>query len=435
MTQPLETKPYKGTRDFYPEDMAIQRHIFDTWSQAVERFGFVRYDASVLEPAELYRAKGAVNSEMADEQTYTFTDRGDREVTLRPEMTPSVARMIAGRRREITLPARWYSIPNLFRYEQTQRGRLREHWQLNCDIFGGHTLAGDVEIVLLATRIFQSFGAKLGTHFTIEVSSRHLLNEFFNSLSLTDLVAADITRLADRKAKLPPETFTNSLQAITTEHTAVILQFLNATDLSDLPVTLTKTDAFINLKHLITTLAADFSLTVNFNPTIVRGFDYYTGLVFEVMDTHPDNNRSLMGGGRYDNLTGLFGGESITGVGFGLGDVTMRIFLESHGLLNVTTNRPDVMVLPVTDQECLPAGRIADQIRQIGLTVVVDTSDRKLGKKLTGADNRGADYVIVLGPDEMVMGQLTLKNLATGEKTSGSLDELLIHLNPNPNQS
>jgi Histidyl-tRNA synthetase len=172
MNKKLSTQPYKGVRDFYPEDMAVQQYLFDIWVRTAESFGFQRYDASVLEPAELYQAKGAVNEELVSEQTYTFTDRGEREVTLRPEMTPTVARMIAARAKELAWPVRWYSIPNLFRYERMQRGRLREHWQLNCDIFGVRDTATDVEIIALAYEILMNFGAT-DKMFTIHINDRH----------------------------------------------------------------------------------------------------------------------------------------------------------------------------------------------------------------------------------------------------------------------
>ena len=166
----LSTDPYKGVRDFYPDDMAVQRYIFDVWSQTAESFGFERYDASMLEPADLYKAKGAENAEMVNEQTYTFIDRGDREVTLRPEMTPTVARMIAKKAKELAFPVRWYSIPNLFRYERAQKGRLREHWQLNCDIFGTDEVAADVEIIALLKR----FAPKHLVHIANRISFIHL---------------------------------------------------------------------------------------------------------------------------------------------------------------------------------------------------------------------------------------------------------------------
>ena len=185
MAEKLSTEPYKGVRDFYPDDMRVQQHIFDTWSRTAESFGFERYDASVLEPSELYKSKGAENEEMVNEQTYTFLDRGEREVTLRPEMTPTVARMIAGRHKELAFPARWYSIPNLFRYERTQRGRVREHWQLNCDIFGSDDIAADVEIIALAYQSLINFGADPSL-FVMSVNDRREMMDFYNSLGICD---------------------------------------------------------------------------------------------------------------------------------------------------------------------------------------------------------------------------------------------------------
>ena len=201
----LSTEPYKGVRDFYPENMAEQRYMFEVWRLTAEQFGFQEYNASVLEPAELYRHK--TSTEIVNEQTYSFTDRGDRAVTLRPEMTPTVARMIAGRRRELSFPVRWYSIPNLFRYERMQRGRLREHWQLNCDIFGIDDVSADVEIILLANEIFKNFGAENGLHYEIHVSSRRLLEALYDSLTLDKEIRLGVTRLADRKNKMEVDEF------------------------------------------------------------------------------------------------------------------------------------------------------------------------------------------------------------------------------------
>ena len=199
--KPLSTQPYKGVRDFYPDDMAVQRYIFDIWSETAESFGFERYDASVLEPSELYKSKGAENEEMVNEQTYTFTDRGDREVTLRPEMTPTVARMVAGARQQLSFPLRWYSIPNLFRYERMQKGRLREHWQLNCDIFGANDHIADIEIISLAHQMLLNFGAD-ESMFTVRVNNREEMNQTYEALGVKnhDKQAA-ITRLTTASTK------------------------------------------------------------------------------------------------------------------------------------------------------------------------------------------------------------------------------------------
>ncbi len=181
--QKLSTEPYKGVRDFYPEDQALLNYIIKTWRDATERFGYVEYNASILEPSDLYKSKGADNEEIINDQSYTFTDRGEREVTLRPEMTPTVARMVAGKRRELGYPLRWYSVPNCFRYERPQRGRLREFWQLNADIFGTRSPAADAEVIMLAYEIVRAFGGK-PEDFEIRLGSRSYMDSIAAELGL-----------------------------------------------------------------------------------------------------------------------------------------------------------------------------------------------------------------------------------------------------------
>ncbi len=299
----ISTEPYKGVRDFYPEDMAIQNYIFGVWRKISESLGFVEYTASILEPAELYRAKSG--EELVNEQMFTFTDRGDREVALRPEMTPSLARMIAAQRKSLKFPLKWYSIPNLFRYEKPQRGRKREHWQLNCDIMGITDLSAEVEIISLAYEIMKAFGAK-DEDFEIKINDRVLLREKFES--------QDLIKLLDRKDKMPTEEFAQKWQEISGK------EFEDNIEPNE------------TIKELLKKLADRGVKNVTFSPTITRGFDYYTGVVFEVFDTNPENRRSLFGGGRYDNLLEIFGAEPVPTVGFGMGDVTIRDFLETHGL-------------------------------------------------------------------------------------------------------
>ena len=402
----LSTAPYKGVRDFYPEDMAVQQYIFDIWSQTAESFGFERYDASVLEPAELYKAKGAENEEMVNEQTYTFTDRGDREVTLRPEMTPTVARMIAGRRKTLSFPVRWYSIPNLFRYERSQRGRLREHWQLNCDIFGSNDIAADIEIIALAYQTFLNFGAD-PSMFEIRLNDRAWLNKVFAEAGFDEEKTRAMFALLDRKEKI--DNFEEEMSRI-------------AGPDFKLPE---NPDPDSDVAKVLTGLKELGIENVSFSPSIVRGFDYYTGVVFEFFDTNTENSRSLLGGGRYDNLTALFDNEPIPGVGFGYGDVTMRDFLESHNLLTANITSPDLVVMPLEEKFNLDAERLAQEFRANDLKVSVDFSDRKVGKKLSTAGEQMVSYALVLGEEEVASQNYTVKNLADGTEESGTLPQLL----------
>ncbi len=411
----LPTDSYKGVRDFYPADMAIQRYIFETWAKTAESFGFERYDASILEPSDLYKAKGAENEEMVNEQTYTFTDRGDREVTLRPEMTPTVARMVAGKRRELQFPLRWYSIPNLFRYERPQRGRLREHWQLNCDIFGSDDIAADIEIIALAAQVLKDCGAS-DDMFEIRINDRREMREIFKQFGVTgeEKITA-ITRLNDRFHKISKNEYLAGLQEITgnTEQTQSIFELVNAQEVQSI---ITK-----KLKELgINNVVVDRSLA--------RGFDYYTGTIFEIFDKSDENNRSMLGGGRYDNLTSMFGGEPISGVGFGMGDVTMRDFLETHNLIpdHLTTTAAKVVIIPMAAAQNLFAEQVAHQVRQTAkISVTTDIGTKKVGDKISRASERGSTYIVVIGESEVQSGILTIKNLLTRKEHSGKLTDII----------
>jgi len=398
--------------------MAVQRYIFDMWSETAQRFGFERYDASVLEPAALYKAKGAENAEMVNDQTYTFIDRGDREVTLRPEMTPTVARMVAGKRRELSYPVRWYSIPNLFRYERAQRGRLREHWQLNADIFGSNHFTTDVEVIQLAHQIFLDFGATEDM-FEILINNRATMQHAYAAVGITDAdTVAAVTRLNDRKDKISEEEYLSALTEITSdaELAQTVKTMIESTDPGDNLVVATLKELGIN--------------NVRIDRSLARGFDYYTGTIFEIKDTHPDNNRSLLGGGRYDNLTGLFGGEPISGIGFGFGDVTMRDFLLTHGLMpeEVTYTSAALALLPISADQNLAALKIAQDIRATGLSCSVDNSDRKIGKKIAAAAEAKVIYSITIGSDEVASGNYTMKHLESGNEVSGTIEQLMTHL-------
>jgi len=404
----LSTQPYKGVRDFYPEDMAIQRYIFDGWAKTAERFGYARVDASIFEPSALYRAKGQENEEMVNEQTYTFTDRGDREVTLRPELTPTLARMIAGKRHELYFPVRWYSIPNLYRYERPQRGRLREFWQLNADVFGDNTIACDVDMLVYVANIFKDFGATLDT-FVIRVNDRGWMNSVFDSLNLTDEQKRAMFLLLDKKNKITAAAFDAEAKEI------IGADFTLPSPSADSRIMQT-----VNILH-------DLGITnVVIDPAIVRGFNYYTGLVFEIYDTNEENSRALGGGGRYDNLTEMFGGDPITGIGFGMGDVSMVNFLITHQLLPENlTPAPTLTILPLEEIAAGEAIKIANKFRAEYIATVVDATDRKLGKKLEHACDDGIKFALVLGSDEVTSQSYTLKNLFTREQTTGTAEELI----------
>jgi len=398
----LSVEPYKGVRDFYPKDQAFLQYLLTTYRSVAERMGYVEYHASVLEPAELYKSKGADNEELVNEQTYTFLDRGEREVTLRPEMTPTVARMVAAKRRELGFPLRLFSIPNVFRYERPQRGRLREHWQLNVDLFGSKSLAADAEIIMVAHELMKAFGATQ-SDLIIKVGSRTFLNALMEDVGLLPEAQNAFLALLDRRAKMPAEEFESKLSEL-----GVPLEKLSA---DTLPA---------DVAEVLSLLAGLGVENAVFDPSIVRGFAYYSGVVFEVFDTHKDNNRALFGGGRYDNLTALFDDEPIVGVGFGMGDVTMHDFLAVRGLLPTYTP-PTKLYLALADNALLPHTLdLAQRLRAEGVAVAVDFGDKKLADQIKTAVKHGIPYLLVVGSNEVTSGTFTVRDLTSGaEHTLG----------------
>ena len=409
----LSSQPYKGTRDWYPEDKAVQNYIFDTWKKTVQSFGYQEYGAPLLEPLEVYTAKSG--DELANEQTYAFRDRGDRQVAIRPEMTPSISRMVAARRQEIAYPARLFSIANFMRYERPQRGREREFWQLNVDMFGNDSVGADAEILQLADTILRAFGAD-SSMYEIRLNDRRLIDQLTRGyFRLDDVQAQALVRLIDRKNKLPAEIFeTASRELLGAEPAEQLAEVLAAQTFEELPAELAQSEAADDIRGLLNLVKELGVETVRFDITLMRGLEYYTGTVFEVFDTDPENNRSLFGGGRYDGLVGLFGVEPVSAVGFAPGLTTTELFLRSHNLLPDLTLGVDIYIASLGDtaRETL---RYAQDLRAKGFRVEVDTTGRKTDKLFRAAEKKGATEIVFVGSNEVESGVYTAKNIATGE--------------------
>lgn len=412
----ISTNPYKGVRDFFPEDMNVEKKIFDIWRAIAEKYAYEEYNASVLEPAELYRAKSG--EEIVNEQTYTFIDRGERKVTLRPEMTPTVARMIASRKRELVYPVRWYSIPNLFRYEQPQRGRVREHWQLNVDIFGVNNTSAEIEIINMAYDITRAYGLK-DTDFEIRLNNRKVMNYVTRDVfGLNEEIAQKISKLIDKKEKLKPEAFEMGVNELFTEDTEKAQKFLTLLNSknfqefsSQLPQTKEEHQGLREISEVIQGLERLGITNVRFDQTLMRGFDYYTGTVFEIFDLNPVNRRSVFGGGRYDDLLSLFGNEKVPAFGFGAGDVIARDLMETYGTLPQNQPPADLALCIVGDQNTPYAFDLAQKLRGDGIRVSVNISGKKLGDQISNANKRGIPYIICIGDEEVKNGKLRIKNL------------------------
>lgn len=407
----LGTDSYKGVRDFYPHDKYIHDYIVNTLSQACESFGYVAYDASILEPAELYRTK--TSDEIVNEQTYTFEDRGGREVTLRPEMTPTVARMVAGKKRELGFPLRWYSMPNCFRYERAQRGRLREFWQLNADLFGVEGVDADVEIIALAHRLMTIFGAT-EADFEIRINDRRVFEHIFDEVDIDAGTRKSVMSLLDRRAKL--DNFESELEKLAGAKAEQLVSLLDSAASNPL------------LEDLHSRLSALGIKNVVVDTSIVRGFDYYTGMVFEVFDTAKENSRSISGGGRYDQLLEMFDTDPIPTVGFATGDVTMRDFLESHDLLPEYVSPTDLMLCVLDEGATEYANKLAMKLRNEDINVAVNYSYKKAGDQIKLADKKTIPFAACIGIQEVSTNKITIKHLASHDEKEIPADEIADHI-------
>ena len=417
----LSTESYKGVRDFYPEDLFVQNYIFNTWRKVTERFGYTEYNASVLEPAELYKAK--TGEEIVNEQTYTFTDRGEREVTLRPEMTPTVARMVAQKQNELTFPLRWYSIPNLFRYEKPQKGRLREHWQLNVDIFGVNSNDADIEIITIAYQIMRGFGAE-DQDFVIKVNNRKIIKALYEKFHLSEETSYKVSKIIDKKNKISGDGFSSAIEELVGEGAPEFIKLLESNE-KLLDFIGKDSENTKELVSLIEQLQSGGVTNVVFDPTLMRGFDYYTDMVFEVFDLHPDNNRSVFGGGRYNDLLDIFGAPKVPAVGFGAGDVTMQDFLLTHNLMPKYKTPTNLYICTTDTKYIKDANVLANSLREKDLNVIVDLSLKKLGDQIKIAHKQNIPYVICIGEDEVKSGLYGVKNMDTGEEEKVKVEEIM----------
>ncbi len=423
----LSNQPYKGTRDLYPDDMRLMRYIFGKWRQVVESFGYEEYLPPMLEPLDVYAAK--TGQEIVSEQTYQFVDRGGRNVAIRPEMTPSVARMVAARQQQLGYPARLYSIANFMRYERPQKGREREFWQLNFDIFGAEGVEADAEVITISDEIMKSFGASEEA-FTIKVNNRRLVNFMMAEyLGLDGGDALSMIKLFDRRDKMNGEQFLAQAAEIfdgqdQDEGLKKVQRLLSANSMADLPEEIRDSEAVEEVRELFSRLKEAGVKSAKFDITLMRGFDYYTGMVFEVFDNHPDNRRAMFGGGRYDGLVGLFGADNSPTVGAAPGATMTEEFLRAHDLLPKLKPATKAVVIPIGG-ELKAAQRLAKDLRSEGVNVSVDLTGRKTDKQIKSVLKLGAEFMIFVGEHEVSEQQYRLKNVASQEEQTLPLPGLV----------
>lgn len=416
-----------GFRDFFPDDFALRSHIVGAWREASRRYGFVEYDGPPLEPLELYVEK---SGEEIVHQLYNFEDKGGRAVALRPEMTPTFARMVGGRARSLPKPIRWFSVPQLFRYERTQRGRLREHFQWNVDIVGETGVAADAEVLSVALEALRLLG--LGAEDVVaRVNDRRLLERFLthagvpaDALAATYPVIDKLTREGEGRAR---KRFTEvGLSADVIDRLFDLFRYEDfdalARDHGDVPGVREEIDRLREYFALLDALG--WGRQIAFDISIVRGLAYYTGIVFEIFDRHGEL-RAICGGGRYDELLSALSGVDLPALGFGMGDVVLGELLKERGLAPDTEPALDYYIVAVTDAEASLVRRVAGALRGRGHAVAYGLRGAGVGRQFKDADVRGARYAVVLGPDEVAAGAAVIREMATGEERRVTLTELL----------
>ena len=413
----LDLKPLKGTRDFYPTEMRWRNWLFDICRRVSLLYGYEEYDGPFLELLDLYAAKSG--EELVNEQAYTFVTRGGERVSIRPEMTPTLSRMVAAKQNSLRKPIRWFSIPNVWRYEQPQAGRKREFYQYNVDILGVDSMEADAEILAISVDILKAAGLEKG-EFAIRVNNRYYLEYLITEqLGLSADLKPAIYREIDRMAKIKAEEFDANLvnAGLTIEQVTNLREALHRKDFGTFPAL---NELWDKLKQY------DIADYVEFDPGIVRGLLYYTGTVFEVWDTTGKFRRAIMGGGRYDNLVTEIGGQPLSAVGIAFSDVTMEEMLVKQNKFPTLPREVDIYVAQYSATERSLAIQLAAQLRAAGLRTELNMqSDGKMDKQLKAAADSGARFAVIVAPGELERGEVNVKDLQSREQRSIKIDELV----------
>ena len=422
-----------GFREFYPEDLALRSHLFRRWRQTAGVFGFAEYDAPVLEPLDLYRAKSGAEIEA---QLFSFTDKGGREVALRPEMTPTVCRLVGARANTLRRPIKWFSIGEFFRYERMQKGRGRSFHQFNADIFGEAGPEAEIELIALLVQCLAAFGLT-ADDFYIRLSDRNLWFYYLEALGLDEPRARTVLTVVDRYEKHGDAAFTAYTEAfgpLPEDLKARILAFLGVKSLPALEAMLAPLGGdklaarLAEWRQVLSALdAMGLGSFVTVDLGVVRGLAYYTGFVFEAFDRRGDL-RALAGGGRYDDLVKKLGGPDLPAVGFAIGDMTFSLLLEQRGLLPPLVSAPDVYCVIGGAAERLAAFREIHALRAAGFRVEYPLRDLAFGKQFKAAAESGARLALILGGDELARGVVKVRDLGQRSEVEVPRDAVVAHV-------
>ena len=413
----------RGTRDFYPEDMRLRNWLFDNFTNASLLHGFEEYDAPVLEYEELYTRK---QGEEITQQLYSFQDKGNRKVALRPEMTPSLARMVMARAGGLPMPIKWFSIPQCWRYERTQRGRGREHYQWNVDIWGTTEISADAELISVLVTFFEGIGLT-AKDIVIRVSSRKVLEEVLGSLGLEGDIFAQTCIIVDKMDKLSSDVIEDQLSDLGHDSKVVttIQAVLGIKDMNSLQKALKDESVAVSELNLLFDAIDSYGISewVEFDASIVRGLAYYTGAVFEAHD-RTGEFRAICGGGRYDKLLSTLGGKDLPATGFGFGDMVIMELLAEKNLIPELVSDIDDIVIPLNSDLRNAAVMVAASLRNSGRTVDLVLEDKKMKWAFKHAERIGAARLVLLAPDEWSRKMVKIKDLDTGEESEISLKDI-----------
>jgi len=422
----LSNQAVKGMVDWLPGEFKIRKYIFDTWRQVCLSYGMEEYLTPILENAEIYRAKSG--EDVGQKELMVFVDQGGRELALRPEMTPSVTRLVSKIYEANPKPIKYFSIANFVRNERPQRGRNREFWQLNCDVFGSISLSSDIEILTLALDLMLAFNPPKDS-FVLSLNHRGLLDDLLSLLQVNHEKKLAVARILDKYEKLSAADFSKCLGDLGLKNDQIntIVKFMTAVSLDDLKNRLPELSGSQGLQELEKIMKSlkelGYQKMIEFKPSVIRGFDYYDGVIFEVFDKHPENNRALFGGGRYNGLAELFGARSFPAVGFAPGDETIKLFLESWGLLKkLDWAEGNKYYLPLLNSGLeLETIKLAKKLRTKGWPVEMGLEVTKIGKALEYANKKGISQVIILGEDELAKKVYKVKDMKSGREKKDKL--------------
>ena len=418
----IDLQPVKGTRDFFPDEMRLRNWLFEVWRNVSEQAGFEEYDTCVLEHEELYVRK---TGDEISKQLYSFEDKGGRRLSLRPEMTPSLARLVLQQEKSLSFPIKWFSMPQCFRYERMTKGRRREHFQWNADIIGQHEVVAEAEILMLLISACESMGLSTND-FRVFINDRRILNAILSQINVPQVLHSEVMVIMDKRDKIPPEALSKMLEAMrmTTKQVGQLNEYLSKSDLEELRENLKNTEGIEELQHLMKLMeTAGYKNYLQFDISIVRGLSYYTGAVFEV-NSPEKQHRAICGGGRYDSLLSTYGGETVPAVGFGFGDVVVLDVLKELERFPELPRKLDYTIIPFANEQIGTALKIAAELRLQGSTVDCNFSMKKMKKMMQQAHESGAAKAILLFPDELSDDKVVIRDMQLHEQKPVRITDL-----------